>query len=210
MIAGGVESSRIEIVHSGIAIPQSVTPRDWRKELNWPGDSVIAGVVGAMTAEKGVDSLGQILELIPASARKKARILFLGGSHEGSHEIGGVQSHFAGFVTEIENAIAGLDILLHPSSTEGLGTSIIDAMAQGVPPVAFQVGGIPEVIEHEVNGLLAPSGDSRAFATNASRLVSDPELRARLGESARNRARQFDASAMTKGTEAVYYEVLRG
>ena len=210
MIAGGVEPNRIDVVHSGIAIPETVNPRDWRAELGWAGDSVIAGVVGAMTPEKGVESLAEIFSAMSATARKRARVVLLGGSTKGSREIAGVQSHFAGFVTEIENAIAGLDILFHPSSTEGLGTSIIDAMAQGVPPVAFDVGGIPEVIQHDANGLLARKGDVKSFAANASRLVLDSEVRTRLGEAARTKARTFDAATMTKGTEAVYHKVLRG
>jgi glycosyltransferase involved in cell wall biosynthesis len=210
MMAGGIDESRIEVVPSGIAMIQSIEPRDWRKELSWPADAVLCGIVGAMTAEKGIDALTEIAANIPASAREKARLVLLGGSVQGKRTIGGIEAHLAGFVTEIENAIAGLDILFHPSSSEGLGTSIIDAMAVGVPPVAFQVGGIPEVIEPGVNGLLAPAADMKAFGKNAALLIEDADLRARLGARARERAKSFDAESMTKGTEAVYNEVLRG
>jgi glycosyltransferase involved in cell wall biosynthesis len=210
MIAGGVEDERITVVHSGISLPQVVEARDWRKTLGWPVDTVICGVVGAMTAEKGVNALGEIASSIPRETRDRMRLVMLGGSREGDREIGGVKSHFAGFVTDIENAIAGLDVLLHPSSTEGLGTSIIDAMALGVPPVAFNVGGIPEVVEHGVSGLLAPAGDYAGFGRNAAILVTDSTLRERLGEASRKRGKSFDAAQMTKGTEAVYQEVLPG
>jgi Glycosyltransferase len=125
MIARGIASDRIQVIHSGVALPSpDVAPRDWRAELGWPADSVIAGVIGAMTAEKGVDSLAAIGAALPEETRKKTRFLMLGGSHRGSAEIGGIQSHFAGFVDAIESATAGIDILMHPSRTEGLGTSV--------------------------------------------------------------------------------------
>lgn len=211
MVAGGIAGPRISVVHSGIATRSSaVEPRDWRQELAWPADSVICGIVGAMTAEKGIDSLAEICSALPRSVRARARIVLLGGSASPERDVGGVTAHTAGFVTDIDPAIAGLDVLWHPSKAEGLGTSVIDAMSLGVPPVAFRVGGIPEVIEHEVSGLLVPAGDSSAFAAAAAKLIEDPELRARLAEGARVRAKTFDASEMTKGTEAVYIEVLSG
>lgn len=210
MIAGGVDRSRITVVHSGISMPAEINPRNWREELGWPRESVIAGVVGAMTAEKGLDALTEIARAIPADAKERTRILLLGGEARGPQSIGGIEGYSAGFVTEIENAIAGLDLLFHPSRNEGLGTSIIDAMALGVPPLAFDVGGIPEVIEDGVNGLLARSGDAAGFAIHAAKLIQDQELRRKLGDAARERAKTFDAAEMTKGTEAVYNELIPG
>jgi glycosyltransferase involved in cell wall biosynthesis len=211
MVAGGVDGSRISVVHSGIArraVP--VAPRDWRAELGWAGDSVICGIVGAMTAEKGVESLAAIGAALPASVRDRVRVLLLGGSASGEREAGGMIVHAPGFVVDIDPAIAGLDILWHPSRAEGLGTSVIDAMSLGVPPIAFRVGGIPELIEDGISGLLVPAGNSQAFAAAAARLADDPQLRARLATGARTRATAFDASEMTKKTEAVYNDVLSG
>jgi glycosyltransferase involved in cell wall biosynthesis len=83
-------------------------------------------------------------------------------------------------------------------------------MSLGVPPIAFRVGGIPEVIEHEQSGLLVPPGDAVAFAAAAARLVQEPDFRKRLADAGRVRAKTFDAAEMTKGTEAVYQAVLSG
>jgi glycosyltransferase involved in cell wall biosynthesis len=113
-------------------------------------------------------------------------------------------------VTDIDPAMAGLDVLWHPSKAEGLGTAVIDAMSLGVPPVAFAVGGLPEVIVNEVSGLLVTPGDTAAFARAAARLIADAGLRRRLGDGAREGAKTFDASEMTKKTEAVYEDVLSG
>jgi glycosyltransferase involved in cell wall biosynthesis len=83
-------------------------------------------------------------------------------------------------------------------------------MSLGVPPLAFAVGGLPEVIENGVSGILVGPGDTEAFARAAAELIEDPDLRARLGSNAVSRAQTFDAVEMTKGTEAVYNGVLSG
>lgn len=211
MTAAGIDASRISIVRSGVQTPSSsVIPRDWRAELDWPRDAIVCGVVGAMTTEKGVDLLGAIGSAMPAWVRQRVRIVLLGGQKSTIAESGGLTIHSAGFVSDIDPAVAGLDILLHPSRVEGLGTAVIDAMALGVPPIAFAVGGIPEVIDHDVSGILVPAADTVAFAAELSRLVEDEGTRPRLGEGARQKARAFDAGRMTKETEAVYNEVLSG
>ena len=211
MTAAGIEASRITVVRSGVTTKLgSVTPRDWRAELGWPREAIVCGIVGAMTSEKGVDLLAAIGSALPPSAREKLRIVLLGGQKNSLTESGGLTVHSAGFVSDIDPAVAGLDILLHPSRTEGLGTAVIDAMALGVPPIAFAVGGIPEVIDHEVSGILVPAGDTAVFATELGRLAGDAGLRARLAEGARQKAKTFDAARMTKETEEVYNEVLSG
>lgn len=210
MAGGGIDPGRITVVHSGVAARhEPVAPRDWKAELGWPTDSVICGVVGAMTAEKGIDSLSAVVEGLPESIRRRAGLVLIGGTAH-HFPFRGIRAHFAGFVNDIDPAVAGLDVLWHPARAEGLGTSVIDAMALGVPPIAFAVGGIPEVIEHGISGLLCPAGDTGAFARAATRLIDDPGLRTRLAAGARARAKTFDAAEMTRGTEAVYQQVLRG
>ncbi len=73
------------------------------------------------------------------------------------------------------------------SESEGMPISLMEAGACGVPVVATSVGGIPELIEHEVTGLLTAPGDARSFADNIERLLSDPNLRAKMGAAARRR-----------------------
>jgi glycosyltransferase involved in cell wall biosynthesis len=211
MIEAGIEPQRVIVVHSGVEDPPpALIPRRWREELGWPGDSVICGVVGAMTAEKGVADLAEIAAHLGAEARDRARILLLGGDRDGRVEIGGLAAFSAGFVEDIIPAVAGMDVLWHPARAEGLGTAVIDSMALGVPPVAFAVGGIAEVVEDGVSGLLVPPGDVTAFTRAAERLIHDEVFRAELAEGARTRARMFSAETMTRETEAVYYQLLSG
>lgn len=211
MVASGISQSRIDVVHSGVAPLAGSSPaRDWRAELGWPADAVICGLVGAMTVEKGVDLLAEIARQIPVESAKHARLVLLGPGAAGMTMIGPLTAHAAGFIEEIGAAIAGLDVLWHPSRAEGLGTSVIDAMILGVPPIAFATGGLPEVIAQETSGLLVRPGDTASFATAAARLIDDSELRSRLAEGAQSRARLFTAISMTERTEAVYESVLAG
>jgi glycosyltransferase involved in cell wall biosynthesis len=106
--------------------------------------------------------------------------------------------------------MAGLDILLHPSSAEGLGTALIDAMALQVPPIAFSVGGIPELVVDGESGVLVPPGDVRAFANAIERLVTERTLRESLGHGGPPRAALFSVDRMISGTRAVYDAVLAG
>jgi glycosyltransferase involved in cell wall biosynthesis len=208
MVRAGIDRGRIDVVFSGVPVPAVATPRDFRRECDWTSDSVLCGVVGAMTAEKGVDLLGRVAERLTPAQRSRVRLVLLGGSSAGRCRIGGVDAYRAGFVDEIHAAMAGLDVLWHPSSAEGLGTSVIDAMALGVPPVAFAVGGLVELVQHERSGLLVRLGDVDGFAAAAGRLIDDERTRRRLGDAGPQRAAQFDVDSMVRGTERAYEAVL--
>ncbi len=208
MASGGVDERRIDVVYSGVPRSAPTTPRNWRREHGWPDDAVVAGLVGAMTAEKGVHLLESIVAAMSPVARGRTRLVLLGGQAAGVGTISGVPTLRAGFVDEIAAAMAGLDVLWHPSAAEGLGTSVIDAMALGVPPVAFGVGGLPELIEDGNSGLLVPAGDSAAFGRACASLVEDEALRKRLGQTGPLRAAQFSVDTMVTGARAVYQRVL--
>ena len=210
MVRGGVDRGRIDVVFSGVPIPEVTKARDWRLECGWSDDAVLCGVVGAMTAEKGIGLLTAVARALPPTARLRARLVLLGGHSSGRCNIGGLEAYRAGFVDEIHAAMSGLDILLHPSSAEGLGTAVIDAMALGIPPVAFAVGGLVELVEHERNGLLVPIADAAGFANAAARMITDERLRRRLGSAGPLRAADFDVESMVAGSEAVYAQVLAG
>ena len=210
LVKAGVEASRVTVVHSGVRMPPALKPRDWRAQRGWPKASVICGVVGAMTAEKGLADLDAIAGHLPDDVFRSVRIVLIGGTEAGATTRGGVEAFRAGFLPDAEEAIAGLDILWHPSRAEGLGTVVIDAMALGVPPVAFAAGGLPELIEDGVNGLLVKPGDTSGFAAATATLIRDPALRRRLADAARRRARDFTDDLMTERTLEVYDGLARG
>jgi len=91
------------------------------------------------------------------------------------------------------------------SITEGLGSSMLDAMASGVPVVGTRAGGIPEVIEHGRSGLLVRPHHADELAAAIIDLLKDPALRAQLGAAGRRRVvDEFSVEKMVEGTLAVY------
>ncbi len=86
---------------------------------------------------------------------------------------------------ELARAVDDARVLLLPSNAEGLGRVVIEAFLRGRPVVATRVGGIPDIVEHDVNGLLVERGDTSGLADAISRVLTDGELAKRLGEAGR-------------------------
>jgi N-acetyl-alpha-D-glucosaminyl L-malate synthase BshA len=111
-------------------------------------------------------------------------------------------------VLDIEDYLQAADIGLFTSDSESFGLSILEAMCFGCPSVATRVGGIPEVIEDKVSGLLATAGDVNALAAAVQSLIDNPNHRRELGEAAQRRAREhFSADAIVSRYEDLYNRV---
>jgi len=115
---------------------------------------------------------------------------------------------------ELQQAFLTSDVLVLPSiidargDTEGLGVALLDAMSYGIPAIASRVGGIPDIIEDGVSGLLVPPADPRALAQAIERVARDPAYAQRLAEGGRERLRtHFSWDVITAKWEAVYSEI---
>lgn len=151
----------------------------------------VIGSVGRLSPEKGMDVLMEAFALV-RSASVEARLVVIGdGSDrssleatarrlniEGSVEMPGFRSDVAGFLSHFT-------VFVLASRSEGLPLAILEAMSAGLPVVASTVGGIPEAITHEENGLLVPPDDPQALSKAIIRLADDQDLRQRLGKAAR-------------------------
>ncbi len=206
----GIAPDKIDVVYSGVTEPRIAERRDWKQELGWGSDTLVCGIVGAMTGEKGIELLQGIISRLPSAVVKKCGIVFLGAEDSGQLNAPGMQVHWAGFVDEIADAMAGLDMLWHPATSEGLGTSVLDSLALGVVPVAFATGGLSETIEDGVSGLLVQPGNLDEFAAGIARLATDAQAREQMGANGRKRARAFSDVSMIENNIAVYYRVLKG
>ena len=114
-------------------------------------------------------------------------------------------------VSDIEDYLQAADIGLFTSDMESFCLSILEAMCFACPSVATAVGGIPEVVESGVSGLLVPPGDADAFARAVESLIQDPARRATLGAAAKIRARElFSADAIAGALRAAVPAGLRG
>jgi len=114
---------------------------------------------------------------------------------------------FLGEVRDVPAVLAGARMFVLPSRSEGIPLTVLEAMACGLPVVATRVGGLPEVVEHGVTGLLVPSDDPGALAAAMVLIWNDPDRRDRMGRAGRQRAEErFDVRRMVADYEALYRE----
>jgi len=109
---------------------------------------------------------------------------------------------------EKEELLREAAIFVLPSTSEGLPMALLEAMAWARAIVATAVGGVPDVLSDGVDGLVVPPSDPDALAAALARLAGDPELRERLGQAARERARRLNAEEVTGRLETIYTELL--
>ena len=116
----------------------------------------------------------------------------------------------AGFRPDVLSVHKGFDIFVMSSITEGLGTSLLDAMACGKPIVATTAGGMPEVVQDGKTGILVPPRNDQAMADAIVKLLKDPALRERMGAAGLSRVNaKFSAERMVADTLQVYEGVVK-
>jgi glycosyltransferase involved in cell wall biosynthesis len=113
--------------------------------------------------------------------------------------------HLLGYREDVPDILAAGDMFVMPSLSEGLPLALVEAMSASLPVIASQVGGIPEVVEHEREALLTPPGHPDALADALRRLMRDEAMRVALGGAARRRAlSDFGVRAMGDAYERLY------
>ena len=115
---------------------------------------------------------------------------------------------FAGQVDNVGDHLAAFDLFIYPSRHEGLGSVILDAMAAGLPVVATQVGGIPDIVEHSINGFLCVPDDLDALCDAVAELQGNNELREKIGASNRKKAEQYSPQVMTNRYAELYERLI--
>ena len=182
---------------------------------NNPPGSVVIGVVAQLIPRKGhalvLDCLQEVISRHP-----EVRVLCFGrGPQERALRrriaARGLAAHvrLMGFRDDIAALMPGLDLLVHPARREGLGVAVLEAMSCGVPVVASDAGGIPDIVEHERSGLLFASGDSRELCAAVLRMLDDEALRLRLARAGRERVKsRFSVQRMSRRYMKVYNRVL--
>jgi glycosyltransferase involved in cell wall biosynthesis len=114
---------------------------------------------------------------------------------------------FMGKQDDMGTWFASANLLIHPSYSEGLGSVILEAMAAGLPVIGTRAGGIPDIIDDEVSGLLINPGDAGALADAIKRIVENEPLRKQLLVGAREKLKNFNIAQTTKRYIALYNEI---
>jgi glycosyltransferase involved in cell wall biosynthesis len=218
LVDAGIEPDRIATVHEGVDLGHvdGAPPANLHREFWLPHEAPIVGNVAALVPHKGhrhlIEAAARVVRQVP-DARfviagegelRDALVRQIRERHLERHVV------LAGFRHDVLSLHKGFDLFVMSSVTEGLGTSILDAMACRRAVVATTAGGIPEVVVDGVTGLLVPPRDERALAEAIVRLLADRELRTRLGAAGRARVEEaFSADRMVRETLAVYEDLLR-
>jgi glycosyltransferase involved in cell wall biosynthesis len=216
LLESGIPAARIALVPSGIELQTPPPPEgpSLRERLGAPPGAPVVLTIASLADYKDHPTLVEAASrLASRSPMTRWAVCGAGGLLEpirAEVERRGLADRlrYLGFVAGARGFLPEADVFCLSSKTEGLGTSVLDAMAAGVPVAATAGGGIPEMIEDGITGLLAPVGHAPALAAAVDRLLDDPALAARLAAAGRDRVRAFDIRHTVERTEALYREVV--
>lgn len=210
-------AEKVVVIHNGIDLSRVATPSEeeviqLRRELKLEETVAVIAVVARLHPEKGQEYLFRALPRMLAATGGKLRLLVAGaGPFRGAYErevsalgVGGAV-RFLGFRTDVARILAASDVVVLPSVAEAFGLVLAEAMAMRTAVVATRVGGIPELVEDGVTGILVPPASPEALAEAILSLLRDPARRMRLGEAGRSRVVEgFRFETMMKGYETLY------
>ena len=189
-----VPESRVDVAGEGVDLKEfhpGVDGRGFRAEFSIPDDAPVFGLVAMIRSEKGhnhfVNAASKVLKKVPS-----ARFLIAGDGQPSQveklrlkvlKEFPNVPSPviLAGYREDVAEIMAAIDVLVVPSMQEAQTIVIPQAFATGKPVIASHVGGIPEIVQHGVNGLLVKAGDVAGLAEAMQQLSESPDLRRRFG-----------------------------
>ena len=216
LVADGIARSKIAVVADGTDTQRRILPATHATLL-------------ALGVKQGAPLVVQVAQLVPhkdplnfvraiAAARERVpdvQALLVGEgelrmSVENTVRALGLTGvlHVVGYRHDADALLAAADVVVLSSREEGMGSVLLDALLLGKAIAATRAGGIPDVIEQDVNGLLAPVQDARSLGECISRLLTDHQLARRLSAEARVRASDFSVERMTERTLAVYERVI--
>lgn len=208
----GVPDDAVRVVPNGIEMPRG-RRASLRNELGVGDDELLIVAIGNLYPVKGHAVLVRALgELEQQGGAPPWRLAIAGRGEEDAPlrslaDEAGItpRVHLLGFRSDAPDILAAGDLFVMPSLSEGLPLALVEAMAMGLPIVASNVGGIPEVVARDTEAVLVPSASPPALAAAIGSLLVDPERRAALGAAAQRRAyRDFSVRTMGDAYEALY------
>lgn len=216
LLSDGIPEEKISVVHSGVDLNRfdKVEGSYLYRELGIQKGQPVVGIVAALAPHKDHRNFlkaarlvkkeipDSVFAIVGAGRLKKdltdfADSLGLSGS-----------TIFTGFRNDVPELLSIFSLFVLSSYLEGLGTSLVDAMASGLPIVATNVGGIPEVVADGLNGYIVPPRDHQRLAEKIIRILKDEDLKKKFSARSKLLSRNFSKEKMTEGTKRVYLEIV--
>lgn len=216
LVKSGMAAERITIVPSGVDLTRTIdpAPASTLEALGVHPGAPLVVMVAALVPHKAPVTFVRAVAAAVAAGTALQALLVGDGPLAGEVRVErdalglGDTLHLAGQRGDADALIAACDVFVLSSREEGLGTVLLDAMLCGKPVAATAAGGIRDVVEEGVTGLLVPVGDASALGAAIAGLCRDPERRAAMGAAARSRVGRFGLEQTAAGTLAVYRRVL--
>ncbi len=222
MVRGrSVPPDRIEIIPNGIDLSRfraaaRLTRAAARSAFGWPAGAPVIGSAARFRREKGLEVLFEAARRL--APRFPELLCVMAGDGEDREELrrraaaAGLKDRilFPGFVEDIPRFMRALTILVVPSLQEGLGYSAMEAMAASTPVVASRAGGLPELIDDGVTGILCPPGDAGPLADAIAGLLENEDRRKELGEKAARAVTVYGLDHYVERTTALYRGLVAG
>lgn len=221
--AQGVKNSQLSVIYNGMDLSpyqqdqlREADRKRFRAEWNVPGDAFLFGTVARFVPVKGLPILLDAFHTFAQNNGNDAYLVMIGDGPERplleakAQELGIVDRvRFAGFRQDIPSCLHAIDGFVHSSLYEGLGYTIIEAMASKVPVVASNVGGVKEFVFQERTGLLVEPTDPAALSQAMERIWTEPALRETLVQNALEKVEAtFTIQQMTADILTLYRKLL--
>jgi len=211
----GVAKNKVYLIVNGIDLDRFVMTTDQmrcvaRQKINF-GNTPLIGIIARLSDVKGIDVLIKAMPLV-LKRIPSANLIIAGQGPEESklrilteYLLLKDHVHFKNTINQTQELLAALDVFVMPSLMEGLGLSVIEAQACGIPVVASMVGGLVDLIEDGKSGFLVAANDPTALANRIIDLIRDPQQAKIMANQARaNVEKKFSSQDMLKETLKIY------
>jgi glycosyltransferase involved in cell wall biosynthesis len=222
LLSQGIRPQKIEVIRNGVNLPARAGRRGAagiRQEFGISADTPVCACIGRVVSGKGIDVYLRAARIL-ADQNRNVRFLMIGAhSAETNHKLemedlaGKLQLDgrliFTGERHNVDEILHDIDIVVHPSLTEGLSNVVLEAMAAGRPVVATRVGGNPELVRDGETGLLVAPQNANELAHAIAFLLDHPQTARQFGDAARQRIeREFSLNEMLRKTEELYLRLV--
>jgi len=209
LVAAGVPAGRVRVLYPAIDADALISGRE-QAPAGLPEGRPLVGMLGRLEPVKGAESFIAAAARVQESVPEAVLVVAGDGSERSGLAPRAAAAGVAliGDVSCASGFLNALDVVVVPSLSEAFGLVAAEASALGKPVVATSTGGLPEVVEHGVSGLLVPPRDPVALADAIVRLLGDPAMRERMGEAGQRIVRErFGLERMADELVAVYRDV---